>query len=212
MAELPLSPEQFAALTNVSRETMDRLAAYVDLLGQWNEIHNLVAPSSLSDVWRRHIWDSAQLLPLLPPSGGALVDVGSGAGLPGLVLAALLRSETNYHVELVESSRRKCSFLQVAAEKLGVDVVINNQRLEKLPIRPVEVVTARALAPLAKLIELVQPLVSSRTHCIFPKGQHVEAELTEAAKYWNMKAKSVQSLTHPASTILCLEGISRVRT
>ena len=160
MAELPLSPQQFAALANVSRETLERLSSYVDLLSQWNEIHNLVAPSSLADVWRRHILDSAQLLPLLPASGGTLVDVGSGAGLPGLVLAVLLRPNSSFHVELIESNRRKCSFLKVAAEKLGVDVEIINQRLEQLPARPVEAVTARALAPLVRLMELVHPLVS----------------------------------------------------
>src|SRR5476651_488583 len=141
---MPFGPEEFAAQTGVSRETLARLKAYADMLADWNERHNLVARSTLPDLWQRHFWDSAQLAPLIPETARTLADLGSGAGFPGLVLAAL---RPELAVTLFEATTKKCAFLAAAAERMGLSVTIENARLEDLPPRTYDVVTARALAP-----------------------------------------------------------------
>src|ERR1700761_8852233 len=125
----PFGPEEFAAATNVSRETLSRLKAYAALLEEWNSRHNLVAKSTLTDLWRRHFWDSAQLAPLIPPEARTLADLGSGAGFPGLVLAAL---RPDLAVTLHEATTKKCAFLEAAAERMGLSVTVRNARLEDL--------------------------------------------------------------------------------
>src|SRR6185312_17115909 len=177
-------PGEFAAQTGVSRETVARLKAYADLLADWDARHNLVAKSTLPDLWHRHLLDSAQLAPLIPAEARTLADMGSGAGFPGLVLA-VMRPELA--VTLHEATTKKCAFLQAAAERMGIKVAVRNARLEELASQPFDVVTARALAPLPQLLAYAYPLTAANSVCLFLKGQNVASELTEAHKYWNMK-------------------------
>ena len=197
-------PEQFAAQTGVSRETLSRLKAYADLLTDWNARHNLVAKSTLPDIWHRHLWDSAQLAPLIPESARTLADLGSGAGFPGLVLAAM---RPDLQVTLHEATTKKCAFLQAAADRMGLKVEIRNARLEELPPQPFDVVTARALAPLPPLLDYAHRFTAPNTVCLFLKGQNVGSELTEAAKYWNMKASQVPSQTDPSAAIVTVREL-----
>jgi 16S rRNA (guanine527-N7)-methyltransferase len=197
-------PGDFAAQTGVSRETLARLKAYADVLADWNARHNLVAKSTLPELWRRHFWDSAQLLPLVPDSSRTLADLGSGAGFPGLVLAAL---RPGLAVTLHEATTKKCLFLKTAADRMGLKVEIANGRLEDLPSRPFDVVTARALAPLPQLLAYAQKFVGPNGVCLFLKGQNVGSELTEASKYWSMKASQVPSQTDPSGAIVIVREL-----
>lgn len=201
---MPFGPEEFAAKTGVSRETLARLKAYADLLGDWNARHNLVAKSTLPDLWHRHMWDSAQLAPLIPETARTLADLGSGAGFPGLVLAAM---RSDLAVTLHEATTKKCAFLQAAADRMGITVTIANARIEDRPPQPFDVVTARALAPLPQLLEYAHSFVRPNSVCLFLKGQNVAAELTEATKYWNMKASQVPSQTDPSGAIVTVREL-----
>jgi 16S rRNA (guanine527-N7)-methyltransferase len=197
-------PEEFAAKTGVSRETLARLKAYADILADWNVRHNLVAKSTLPDLWQRHFWDSAQLAPLIPLPAHSLADLGSGAGFPGLVLAVML---PGLSVTLHEATTKKCAFLQLAAERMGVPVTIRNVRLEDLAPTRFDVVTARALAPLPQLLGYAQNFTGPNSVCLFLKGQNVGAELTEAHKYWNIKASQVPSQTDPSAAIVIVREL-----
>jgi len=195
-------PEEFAKAANVSRETLVRLKAYVGLLEDWNARHNLVSASSLVDVWRRHVWDSAQLLEFIPAEAKSLVDLGSGAGFPGLVLAALLRERAGLKTVLYESTAKKCRFLEAAAERMHLTVEIRNSRIEEANREPFDVVTARACAPLEKLLAYAQHFQGKATVNLFLKGQSVDAELTQAHKSWRMKVQRHPSRTDPSGVIL----------
>lgn len=211
MIATPMTPEGFAQIANVSRETLADLIWYVELLQKWNETHNLVGSASLSDVWRRHILDSAQINELIPSSTDSLMDIGTGAGLPGIVLAILCKAQSKEpDIYLVESNSRKCAFLRTIVQGLKLDATIICERIERLKPFAVDVITARALAPLAELLDLAEPFVTAHTRCLFPKGRHFEGELTQATKYWIMKTTRIPSKSDPSSRILCLEGIRRV--
>jgi 16S rRNA (guanine527-N7)-methyltransferase len=202
----PLSATAFEAASGVSRETRERLEAYVALLGQWNPRINLVGPRTLEDVWRRHIQDSAQLRPLVPDTARILLDLGSGAGFPGLVLAILGVPE----VHLVEADLRKAAFLREAARVTGTAATVHAQRIEATaPIRA-DVVTARALAPLPNLLDHAERFIATHSILLFLKGQGAAEELTHAQKAWKMRATHVPSATDPSGTILRLEGVTRV--
>ena len=205
----PFGPEDFAATTGVSRETLARLKAYIGLLEDWNARHNLVSQASLADVWRRHVWDSAQLAQYIPASTKTLADLGSGAGFPGLVLAELLRDRVK--VSLFESTAKKAEFLRAAAVRLGLDVVVRNERIEASGAAPFDVLTARALAPLDKLLGYAQHLANRRTICLFLKGQSLVSELTQARKSWRMKALQHQSATDPSGVILEVRELQHVQ-
>jgi len=192
-------PEEFAVKTGVSRETLARLTAYAEVLADWNALHNLVARSTLPDLWHRHLLDSAQLAPLIPGEARTLADLGSGAGFPGLVLAAL---RPDLSVTLHEATTKKCAFLQAAADRMGLHVTIENARMEELPHRSFDVVTARACAPLPQLLGYAHSFVGPNTVCLFLKGQNVGSELTEATRYWNMKVSQVPSQTDPSAAIV----------
>jgi 16S rRNA (guanine527-N7)-methyltransferase len=200
----PFGPEDFARETGVSRETLARLKAYADLLLDWSARHNLVAKSTLPDLWRRHMWDSAQLAPLIPENATALADLGSGAGFPGLVLAAM---RPGLAITCHESTGKKCAFLQAAAERMGLPVTIENARIETLPRRAYDVVTARALAPLPLLFSYVAPLTGPNSVCLFLKGQNLGSELTEAHKSWKIEASQVPSQTDPSGAILVVRKL-----
>ena len=195
----------FARLTGVSRETLDRLANYVELLISWNRRINLVGRETIGDVWRRHILDSAQLFPLIPPDARRLIDLGSGAGLPGLVLAIMGVPE----VHLIESDGRKAVFLREAVRLTDAPAVVHARRIDRVSPLLADVVTARALAPLPALLEMSQRFLDPHGFCLFLKGRHVEEELTAARKEWNIRLNRQPSLTDPSGCILRLEGIAR---
>lgn len=181
------------------------------MLDDWNVRHNLVSRASLDAVWKRHVWDSAQLASLIPNAASSLVDLGSGAGFPGIVLAILLRERSNFHAVLYESIRKKCDFLNAAAAAAGITVDVRCARIEEASTEIFDVVTARACAPLVKLLRYAERLQQPSTVNLFLKGQNVEAELTEAHKYWSMTAIRRASQTDPSGTILEIRELSRVR-
>jgi 16S rRNA (guanine527-N7)-methyltransferase len=202
-----LSPEEFAAAAGVSAETLRKLTTFDDLLLAASAIHNLVARSTLADRWRRHYLDSAQIFAALAPETRTLVDLGSGAGFPGLVLAAM--GEGRFHVKLVEARAKKAAFLSTAAAAMGlsnVDVV--PERIESVRLSPPDAITARALAPLAKLLAYAHEIAGEKTVCYFLKGQDVEAELTEASRYWRMTVEQRPSLTAPDARLLLVRQFS----
>jgi 16S rRNA (guanine527-N7)-methyltransferase len=203
----PLSREACADQLGVSRETHERLAAHLDLLRRWQPAINLVGPATLADPWRRHVLDSAQLLERLPGSASGVVDLGSGAGFPGMVLALLGVPG----VHLIESDRRKAQFLREVARVTGAAVTIHTARIEKLQGWPAGVVTARALAPLPRLLELAERFLVADTVCLFLKGRSVEHELTAARSSWHMEVDKLPSLSQPAGVVLRLRGVRRAR-
>ena len=205
---VPFGPDEFAARTGVSRETLDRLKIFADVLNDWNSRHNLVSRRSLSELWRRHMWDSAQLEPFIPSGVSSLVDLGSGAGFPGLVLAAILGDRTS--VALYEATRKKGDFLRFAAERMGLKVEVRSIRIEDEMARIADVVTARALAPLPDLLGYAQQFCGRDTVCLFLKGQSVAAELTEAHKSWRMKVSQHQSATDRSGAILEIRELGHV--
>lgn len=203
-------PEDFAKASDVSRETLARLKAYVSLLTDWNARHNLVSKNSLEDVWKRHVWDSAQLMRFVPESANNLVDLGSGAGFPGLVLAAILRDRPAFKTVLYESIGKKCDFLRAAAERMQLAVEVRNARMEEARPELFDLVTARACAPLARLLTYARPFQGPKTVNLFLKGQNVEAELTEARTSWKLNAVRHASLTDPSGVILEIRDIKHV--
>ncbi|WP_188899939.1 16S rRNA (guanine(527)-N(7))-methyltransferase RsmG [Caldovatus sediminis] len=189
----------------VSRETRARLDRLKFLLLDWNRRINLVAERDEGAIERRHIVDSLQLWPLLPIRG-PLVDLGSGAGFPGLVLA--LVAERPIH--LIESDRRKAAFLTEASRVLGLaHVQVHAMRIEAVPLTGMAAVTARALAPVRDLLPHAVRLLAPGGVAVFPKGRNAEAELTEAARDWTMRIERFQSRTDPEATILRLSDIRR---
>lgn len=198
----PLTPTAFAHATGVSRETLARLDAYLDLLERWQRRINLVGRATLEDPWRRHFLDSAQLYPLLPEGAPQIVDVGSGAGFPGLVLAILGAP----NVTLVDSDQRKCAFLREAARITETRVTIEVARIEllapRLPL--VDVVTARAVAPLNLLLNRIKLLLKPNLICLFPKGRRAEEELTAVKCPWQFQIERIASVTDASGTIFRL--------
>jgi 16S rRNA (guanine527-N7)-methyltransferase len=195
----------FAALTGVSRETLARLEAYTALLVQWAPRINLVAASTLPDLWRRHFLDSAQLWPLVPTGARSLIDLGSGAGFPGLVLAIMGGTS----VELVEADARKCAFLREAARVTETLIVIHNDRIDSVPPHAVDVVTARGCAALDRLLPWAQRFIGPRTLCLFPKGEQAEQELATAERSWDMNVTTLRSSTDRRGVILCLREVTQ---
>jgi 16S rRNA (guanine527-N7)-methyltransferase len=186
-------------------ETEQRLRAYVDLLARWNAKINLVGPKTLDDPWARHIIDSVQLKAHLPQNPVTLVDLGSGAGLPGLVMAILGVGE----VHLIESDARKCAFLREAARVTETAITIHNLRIEAAPQVAADVVTARALAPLDELLPMVARFLKPEGRAVLLKGARWAEELTIAQKIWQMKVTDHPSITDPAARILIVEQLSR---
>ena len=199
------------ALTPVSRETEARLDRYVDLLRQWQAKTNLVAPSTLPTLWTRHISDSLQLLTIVP-SAKTWADLGSGGGFPGIVLACALAETPGALVHLVERNAKKAAFLREALRVTNAPGQIHLADIGESVDRitgPVDCVTARAVAPLHQLIGFAEPLVRKGAKALFLKGQDVEAELTEATKYWNIKPHLHPSLSGGHGWIVELDRIER---
>jgi 16S rRNA (guanine527-N7)-methyltransferase len=183
----------------------DRLQAYGDLLIKWQAKINLVGPDTVPTLWHRHILDSAQLFPHLPHSIHRLMDIGSGAGFPGLVLAIMGVGD----VHLVESDARKCAFMREVARITETTLTIHNRRIEQCPPMGADVVTARALAPLDKLLLWASPHLLPEGHCLFLKGKGAEDELTQAAKEWDIRVQRIPSLTDPSAQILKVSEVRR---
>ena len=224
------SPESFQSAFGVSRETLERLKTYDSVLRTWQRTINLVAPSTLDEVWHRHFADSAQLLELAlaareagpapdsasesPQKGEKRwLDLGSGGGFPGLVLAILLAErDPAVRVTLVESDSRKAAFLGEVARKTGVAVEIRAERSEKYATQDKsqirEVVTARALAPLPKLLGLVLPYFSPRTVALFPKGRDVDSEIGEAQRMFGFDAELAPSMTDPDGRVVIVRNLA----
>ncbi len=197
-------------LTPVSRETAERLDAFVALLLEWQQRTNLIAPSTIPHIWTRHGADSLQLIELAS-AAKTWVDLGSGAGFPGLVIACAIAETAGAHVDLVESNAKKAAFLREAARVTRAPAAVHAMRIENfvqnVRERP-DVVTARALAPLKSLFELAFPLLRGVLG-VFPKGQDVDVELTQATKYWKFEASLVPSKTSPEGRIVLVRGLER---
>ncbi len=195
---------------NVSRETLDRLKLYADLLRRWNPTVNLVSPASLDHLWSRHILDSAQILDL-SPAAATWADLGSGGGFPGLVIAILAADERPaLAVTMVESDARKCAFLATVARETGVTPRILTDRAEDVPPLAADVVSARALAPLSTLLGLAAPHLAPSGTGLFPKGARHQPEIEQALADWRFTYQKHPSLTDPAAVILSIKGLSRV--
>jgi len=204
-AELAADRARALALTPVSRETLARLDVFVDLLLDWQRTTQLIASSTVPQLWTRHISDSLQLLDLAPAAARIWVDLGSGGGFPGLVLACALAEKAGSCVHLVDSNAKKAAFLCQVATAAKIPGVIHGMRIEEFAQKfagRAEVITARALAPLKRLLDQCFPLWTDETIGLFPKGQDVAAELTEATKYWNIEPTLVPSRTDPRARIV----------
>jgi 16S rRNA (guanine527-N7)-methyltransferase len=201
-----MTEDEFFAAFPVSRETADKLRAYAELLKKWQAKINLVGPATIPDLWRRHFLDSAQLFPLLPD--GPVLDLGSGAGFPGLVLA-ILRGESGDPVHLAESDARKGAFLREAARITGAPALVQTSRIEALKVFEITAITARALAPVTTLLSLAEPFLAYSPKCLFLKGEKLEDELTEATKDWKMTIDRIPSVSDPNGFILSLKEVRR---
>ena len=195
----------FQAAADVSRETRQRLEAYAALLTRWQKAINLVSATTLPDIWRRHMLDSAQLRPLIPAGARCVVDLGSGAGFPGLVLAILGVPGVN----LIESDARKATFLREAARVTGASVTVHATRIETVEDLAADVVTARAFAPLDRLLAQASRFWTANTLGLFLKGQDIDAELTAAAKCWRFRAERLPSRSDPSGVVLRVGGLAR---
>jgi len=201
-----MTDEEFFSQIAVSRETADKLRLYAELLKKWQPKINLVGPATIPDLWRRHFLDSAQLFPHLPE--GPVLDVGSGAGFPGLVLA-VMRGEGAAPIHLIESDARKGAFLREAARLTAAPAIVYTSRIEALKPFDISAVTARALAPVAVLLGLVEPFLTPSVQCLFLKGERLEDELTEASKDWKMTLDRIPSVSDPNGFILSLKEVRR---
>jgi len=195
---------------NVSRESLAPLEAYVSLLLAWQRRINLIGPSTVDQIWTRHIGDALQLLPLIRPGIQSIADLGSGAGIPGLVLAIV----TGIHVHLYESNGKKAAFLREAIRQTKAPATVHQTRIETLrdlPSRPeVDLVLARALAPLAQLLDYSAPFMQRGATGLFHKGKDVDAELTAAAQCWSLVYDKHPSMTDSQGAILEVKEARRV--
>jgi 16S rRNA (guanine527-N7)-methyltransferase len=208
--EQALDRDRALAAFPVSRETAERLDAYVELLNTWQATTNLIAPSTLGSIWTRHIVDSLQIL-AFAPDAKTWVDLGSGGGFPGLVIACTLNAPGIVH--LVESNTKKAAFLREAARVTGAPAKIHNLRIEDFNKQfqgPADIVTARALAPLPELLGFVAPFLKMGAQALLLKGQDVEGELTQAAKYWKIDAQLKPSKTDPKGRIMVVRDLQRI--
>jgi 16S rRNA (guanine527-N7)-methyltransferase len=198
--------EHGRALSDVSRETLADLDRFIALLLRWNSTVNLIARADESFVWARHIADSLQLVPLMTPRPERAIDLGSGAGFPGLILALA----TGVPFDLIEADQRKAAFLREVARVTGAPVQIHPIRIEAADLPPAPLITARAVAALPRLLALAAPLLAPGGVCLFLKGANVDAELTHAATQWQMQADGIPSRTAPDARILRITRLSRV--
>jgi 16S rRNA (guanine527-N7)-methyltransferase len=189
---------------------MSRLEAFAETLATWQPRINLVSRSTLPELWRRHILDSAQLVSHMPPQARYWADLGTGGGFPGLIVA-ILAAETapELRITLVESDRRKAAFLAAASRAAGVSPQIHAARIESLPPLRADVLSARALAPLAQLLAHAERHLAPEGVALFPKGAGHDAEIADALASWRFRVQKHPSRTDPAGMILAIDGVSR---
>lgn len=199
----------FAAATGCDDQAIADLERYRSYLAEWNEKMNLVGPATLEVFWSRHAWDSAQILPLAPEAK-TWADLGTGAGLPGVVLAILGKGRTDFHVHLVDSLAKRCRFLSEVVNGLGLPATVHNSRAEDLALT-VDIVTARACAPMSRLLGYAQPYLKRGAVALFLKGQDVASELEEAAKTWNFEADVSPSRSDARGQIVRVRRLGRGR-
>ncbi len=196
---------------DVSRETQERLTAFAATLRQWNPRINLVAPASLDHLWDRHILDSLQLFALRPATARHWTDLGTGGGFPGLIVAILAAEQApDLRLTLVESDRRKAAFLATAARAAGVKPRILAERAESLPPLQADVLSARALAPLTRLMSHAHRHLAPTGIALFPKGARHAEEIDEALADWRFTVQKIPSRTDPSGVILAIDGVARV--
>ena len=208
VADLAGLPAEFLDVVGATPARLEDVERFRLRLIEANRVTNLVGDSTLGDFWRRHFIDSAQLL-WLAPSAGVWADLGSGAGLPGLVLAILLKDRPGARVHLIESMVKRCRFLAEVVEALDLPAMVHNVRAESLELK-VEMVTARACAPLARLLTFARPYFARGARGLFLKGAEVDAEIAEARRNWRFKARTTPSLSDPRGRLLSIEELVRV--
>ena len=195
---------------NVSRETIDELKKYEALVKEWNTKFNLISKSTVDKVWERHILDSLQLCPFFDEKEGVLIDFGSGAGFPGIVIAIVAKEKfPNLKINLVESITKKATFLNVVKEALNLDINVINDRIENIKSLKADFITSRAMASLDKLLNYSKPFCLKSTNLIFPKGEKWKEELEEAKKKWCFNFKTIDSQTNKDSCILYISNVRR---
>lgn len=199
------------AAPQISALATERLQIFVDLLAKWNAAINLVSPASLAEVWTRHVADSAQVLDLAPIRRARWLDMGSGAGFPGIVIA-LITADTPNPVEmtLVESDRRKAAFLSTVSRETGVPMIIQAARIEAVVPQNADTVSARALAPLVRLCSFAERHLAPHGAALFLKGGHYDAEIAEARRTWSFALDVRRSSTDPAGVVLIMKDLRRV--
>ena len=199
----------FAAAASASPQAVADLERYRSYLIEWNEKMNLVGPATLDIFWSRHAWDSAQILPLAPQAL-TWADLGTGAGLPGIVLAILGKDRPGFHVHLVDSLAKRCRFLSEVVTGLSLPATVHNSRAEDLSLT-VDIVTARACAPLSRLLGYAQPYLKRGAQALFLKGQDVASELEDAARIWDFDADVSPSLSDARGRIVRIRRLGRGR-
>lgn len=194
---------------SVSRETLDRIRGFLDTLDDWRLRMNLIGPSEGRHIWRRHVFDSLQILDLIPKEAGTLADLGTGAGFPGVVLAIALADRGNTRTTFVEKSPKKCLFLEAAIGAAGLHAVVLNQRIEDAPAHKFDIVTARALAPLPKLLNYVEIWAKPEGRGLLLKGREATSELNLAREGWSFDLASRASASSPEGQVLALTAVRR---
>ena len=205
-----MTPDEFQSLTGATRDQIADLETFIERLAEANAVMNLIGPDTLPDVWNRHVWDSAQLLERAP-SALTWADLGAGAGFPGVVLAILLKGRPDAHVWLIDSLGKRCRFLQAVVDELALPATVINGRAEDQTLR-VDVVTARAVAPMEKLLGYAQPYLQRGAQGVFLKGEKAEAELIEARKVWHFESDLSVSRSDPRGRIVSVRSLRRVHS
>jgi 16S rRNA (guanine527-N7)-methyltransferase len=205
----PMDQGEFARLSGATASQVADLERFRQMLAAGNEVMNLVGPATLPDFWSRHVWDSAQLLQLAPDAL-RWADLGAGAGFPGVVLAILGKGRPGFHVDLVESMAKRCRFLNDGVTTLALPAAVRHDRAENLDLA-VDIVTARACAPLVRLLGYARPYFRRGAVGLFLKGQDVASELEEATRYWEYEADIVPSLSDPRGRIVRVRRLGRAR-
>ena len=202
-----IGSEEFQIRTNVSDETLAKYKAWYDLLTRWNSRINLVGSSTLNNFWLRHALDSHQLYACLPAETKTIIDMGAGAGFPGIALAILLQENQDASVTLVESNGKKCNFLRTVIRELGLPANVLQQRIEEVTPNKYDVVTARAFAPLPKLLTYAHPFWGEATRGVFPKGESWDADVKAAEVDWDFELRIKPSITDEQAQIILIEDL-----
>ncbi len=212
MSQPPDGPQVLEKIGTVSHETVEKLVLYASLLKKWQKSQNLVSPSSLSHLWERHMADSLQLLDHGFP-GSSWIDLGAGAGFPGLVIAIAGRADKNHHVHLIESNQGKAAFLNEVIRATNAPATVHARRVEDcgdILGMPKKTITARAFAPLNQLCAYIAPYLDSESVALFPKGRNVESEITEALQNWRLDYERLPSKIDRDGTILRITHVERL--